>query len=42
VRARAATLAVQTTERLLADQLDGERAQTLLDEAISEVGRKLS
>jgi F-type H+-transporting ATPase subunit b len=42
VRARAATLAVRTTERLLADQLDGQRAQTLLDDAISEVGRKLS
>jgi F-type H+-transporting ATPase subunit b len=42
VRTRAATLAVRTTERLLADQLDGQRAQTLLDDAISEVGRKLS
>ncbi|HZA67799.1 MAG TPA: hypothetical protein VE592_12655 [Geminicoccaceae bacterium] len=42
VRTRAATLAIRTTERLLADQLDGQRAQTLLDDAISEVGRKLS
>jgi F-type H+-transporting ATPase subunit b len=42
VRTRAATLAVRTTERLLADQLDADRAQTLLDDAISEVGRKLS
>ena len=42
VRNRAATLAIRTTERLLADQLDGERAQALLDDAIGEVGRKLS
>jgi F-type H+-transporting ATPase subunit b len=42
VRTRAATLAIRTTERLLADQLDGQRAQALLDDAISEVGRKLS
>ena len=42
VRTRAATPAIRTTERLLADQLDGQRAQTLLDDAISEVGRKLS
>lgn len=42
VRAQAATLAVRTTERLLADELDGQRARTLLDDAIAEVGRKLS
>jgi F-type H+-transporting ATPase subunit b len=42
VRTRAATLAVRTTERLLAEQLDGQRAQALLDDAIGEVGRKLS
>ena len=42
VRARAATLAIRTTERLLAEQLDGQRAQALLDDAIGEVGRKLS
>jgi F-type H+-transporting ATPase subunit b len=42
VRTRAATLAVRTTERLLAEELDGKRAQALLDEAIGEVGRKLS
>jgi F-type H+-transporting ATPase subunit b len=42
VRTRAAMLAVRTTERLLAEELDGRRAQALLDEAIGEVGRKLS
>ena len=42
VRAQAASLAIRTTERLLADQLDGQRARTLLDDAIAEVGRKLS
>jgi F-type H+-transporting ATPase subunit b len=42
VRSYAATLAVRTTERLLRDQLDGEHAQTLLDDAIAEVGRKLA
>jgi F-type H+-transporting ATPase subunit b len=42
VRTRAATLAIRTTERLLAEQLDGQRAQALLDDAIGEVGRKLS
>jgi F-type H+-transporting ATPase subunit b len=42
VRTQAATLAIRTTEQLLADQLDGGRAQALLDEAIAEVGRKLS
>ena len=42
VRAQAATLAIRTTERLLADQLEGQRARTLLDDAIAEVGRKLS
>jgi F-type H+-transporting ATPase subunit b len=42
VRSRAATLAVRTTERLLREQLDGQQAQTLLDDAIAEVGRKLS
>ena len=42
VRERAAVLAVRTTERLLRDQLDGQRAQALLDDAIEEVGRKLS
>jgi F-type H+-transporting ATPase subunit b len=42
VRARAATLAIRTTERLLAEELDGQRAQALLDDAIGEVGRKLS
>ena len=42
VRAQAATLAIRTTERLLADQLEGQRAHTLLDDAIAEIGRKLS
>ena len=42
VRAQAATLAIRTTERLLADQLEGQRARTLLDDAIAEIGRKLS
>jgi F-type H+-transporting ATPase subunit b len=42
VRTQAATLAIRTTERLLADELDGQRARTLLDDAIAEIGRKLS
>lgn len=42
VRAQAATLAIRTTERLLAEQLDGQRARILLDNAIAEIGRKLS
>jgi F-type H+-transporting ATPase subunit b len=42
VRSQAATLAIRTTERLLTDQLDGQRARALLDDAIAEVGRKLS
>jgi F-type H+-transporting ATPase subunit b len=42
VRNRAATLAVRTTERLLREQVDGQQAQALLDDAIEDVGRKLS
>jgi F-type H+-transporting ATPase subunit b len=42
VRTRAATLAIRTTQRLLEEELDGQRAQALLDDAIGEVGRKLS
>ncbi len=42
VRTHAANLAIRTTERLLADRLDDKRAQTLLDDAIEEVGRKLN
>jgi F-type H+-transporting ATPase subunit b len=42
VRARAASLAIRTTERLLADGLDGQRSQALLDDAIGQIGRKLS
>ena len=41
VRNQAATLAIRTTRRLLADQLDGEHAKALLDRAIEDVGRKL-
>jgi F-type H+-transporting ATPase subunit b len=41
VRDQAATLAISTTRRLLADQVDGEHAQVLVDRAIEEVGRKL-
>jgi F-type H+-transporting ATPase subunit b len=42
VRSYAATLAVRTTERLLRERLDSRQAQTLLDGAIEEVGRKLA
>jgi F-type H+-transporting ATPase subunit b len=42
VRAHAANLVVRTTERLLRDQLDERQAQTLLDGAIDEVGKKLA
>jgi F-type H+-transporting ATPase subunit b len=42
VRARAAALTIRTTERLLAEKLDGKRAQALLDDAIADVGRKLT
>ena len=42
VRAQAATLAIRTTEQLLTDQLDGQRGRALLDDAIAEIGRKLS
>jgi F-type H+-transporting ATPase subunit b len=42
VRTQAATLAVRTTERLLANQLEGQRARALLDDAIAEIGRKLA
>ncbi len=42
VRNRAATLAIRTTERLLREQVAGQQAQALLDDAIAEVGRKLS
>jgi F-type H+-transporting ATPase subunit b len=42
VRARAATLAIRTTELLLEEKLDAPRAQRLVDDAIGEVGRKLS
>ena len=42
VRNHAATLAIRTTRRLLADQVDSDHAQVLVDRAIEEVGRKLS
>jgi F-type H+-transporting ATPase subunit b len=42
VRNQAATLAIRATRRLLADQVDSEHAQVLVDRAIEEVGRKLS
>jgi F-type H+-transporting ATPase subunit b len=42
LRTYAATLAVRTTERLLREQVDGPRAQALLDGAIQQIGRKLS
>jgi len=42
VRNQAASLAIRTTRQLLADQVDSEHAQDLLDGAIQEVGRKLS
>jgi F-type H+-transporting ATPase subunit b len=42
VRNQAATLAIGTTRRLLAERIDGDRAQILVDRAIEEVGRKLS
>jgi F-type H+-transporting ATPase subunit b len=42
VRNQAATLAIRTTRRLLADQVDSDHAQVLVDRAIEEVGRKMS
>jgi F-type H+-transporting ATPase subunit b len=42
VRSYAAMLTARTTERLLRDQIDGPKAQALVDDAIAEVGRKLA
>lgn len=42
VRDQAASLAIRTTRRLLAQEVDGEHAQVLVDRAIEEVGRKLT
>jgi F-type H+-transporting ATPase subunit b len=42
VRNQAASLAIRTTRRLLADQVDSDHAQVLVDRAIEEVGRKLT
>ena len=42
LRAHTASLAVRTAERLLAEEMDGQHANALLDQAIAEIGRKLS
>jgi F-type H+-transporting ATPase subunit b len=42
LRAYTARLAIRTTERLLAEQVDGTQAQTLIDDAITQVGRRLN
>jgi len=42
VRARAAELAVATTRRLLAEELEGERAKQVMQGAIDEVKQKLA
>jgi F-type H+-transporting ATPase subunit b len=42
LRAYAATLAIRTTERLLRERVDGPQAQSMLDGAIEQIGRKLS
>ena len=42
VRSYAAMLTARTAERLLRDQIDGPKAQALVDDAIAEVGRKLA
>ncbi|MGI9435499.1 MAG: ATP F0F1 synthase subunit B [Geminicoccaceae bacterium] len=42
MRNRTARLAIQTTGRLLADNVAGEQGQSLLDGAIEEVSRKLA
>jgi F-type H+-transporting ATPase subunit b len=41
VRNQAASLAIRTTRRLLADHVDSDHAQVLVDRAIEDVGRKL-
>ena len=41
LRAYAATLAIRTTERMLAEELDEQQAHDLIDRAIAEIGRKL-
>jgi F-type H+-transporting ATPase subunit b len=42
VRARAADLTIRTTRQLVADKLDANGAQRLVDGAIEELGRKLA
>lgn len=42
VRNRTADLAIRTTGRLLADKMAGKPGETLLDDAIGEVSRKLA
>lgn len=42
VRNQAAMLAIRTTRKLLADRVDSDHAQVLVDRAIEEFGRKLS
>jgi F-type H+-transporting ATPase subunit b len=42
VRSYAAMLTARTAERLLRDEIDGPKAQALVDDAIAEVGRKLA
>jgi F-type H+-transporting ATPase subunit b len=42
VRARTASLAVQTTRRLLVDQVSDKHGKALLDNAIEEVSQKLA
>jgi F-type H+-transporting ATPase subunit b len=42
LRAYAASLSIRTTERLLAEEMDGQQVNTLVDQAIGEIGRKLA
>jgi F-type H+-transporting ATPase subunit b len=42
LRAHTASLAVRTTERLLAREVEGDRAQSLIDDAITQIGRRLN
>jgi F-type H+-transporting ATPase subunit b len=41
LRAQAARLTIQTTERLLAEQMDDEQRRQMVDHALEEIGRKL-
>jgi F-type H+-transporting ATPase subunit b len=42
LRAHTARLAIRTTERLLAGQMDSAQGKKLVDQAIGEIGRKLA